>query len=129
MYLPSGSLFFEWLRFLVAGAINTAFGYGLYAFCIWLWGDYVAATVVSMVGGVLFNYRTTSAVVFARHRGSLPRFIACYAVVLAVSLMLLKLLDARGVDPYLAGLIVAFPAAMLSFVLLRTYVYRVVPKS
>lgn len=128
-FWPNRDLFFEWLRFLAVGGINTAFGYGLYAVCIWLWADYLAAITVSMVGGVLFNYRTTGAVVFARRDGSFARFIGCYAVVLALSVMLLKFLDTRGVNPYLSGLIVAFPAALLSFVLLRTYVFRVARKT
>ena len=121
-------LFFEWLRFLAVGGINTAFGYGLYAVCIWLWADYLAATTVSMVGGILFNYRTTGAIVFAKRDGSFARFIGCYVVVIALSVMLLKFLDTRGVNPYLSGLIVAFPAALLSFALLRTFVFRVLRK-
>ena len=124
-FWPNRELLFEWLRFVVVGGINTLFGYGLYAVCIWLGADYLAATAVTMIGGIVFNYRTTGAVVFARHDGSFARFVACYAVVLALSVMLLKFLDARGVGPYLSGLIVAFPAALLSYVLLRTYVFRV----
>lgn len=117
-------LFLEWLRFLAVGGMNTAVGYGLYALCFWFWGNYVAATAVSMVGGVLFNYRTTGALVFAKRDGSFLRFIGCYVVMLALNVVLLKLLDDRGVNPYLAGLIVAVPAAVLSFVLLRTFVFR-----
>ena len=123
-FWPNRELFFEWLRFLLVGGLNTLFGYGLYAVCIWLGAGYLAATAVTMIGGLLFNYRTTGAIVFARRDGSFARFIGCYAVVLALSVMFLKFLDTRGVNPYLSGLIVAVPAALLSYVLLRTYVFR-----
>ena len=128
-FWESRELFFQWVRFVIVGCMNTVFGYGLYALCFWLWGDYVAATAVTMIGGVLFNYRTIGAVVFAKHHGSFARFIGCYLLVFALSVMLLKLLDTKGVNPYLAGLIVAFPAALLSFMLLRTCVFRVIPKA
>ena len=123
-FRPGRDLFFEWLRFLAVGGINTAFSYGLYALCIWLGAAYPAALTVSTVGGVLFNYRTTGAVVFARRDGSLARFIGCYAVVLVFSLILVRFLDTRGINAYLSGLIAAVPAALLSFLLLRTFVFR-----
>ena len=124
-FFPNRALFFEWLRFVVVGCINTAVGYGLYAFCIWLGANYLAAIAVSTIGGVIFNYGTTGAIVFARRDGSFVRFIACYVVVFAVSVLLIKFQNALGVNPYLSGLIAAFPAALISFILLRTYVFRV----
>lgn len=117
------------MRFVAVGGLNTAVGYGLYALCIWLGAGYFVAAVVSMAGGILFNYRTTGALVFARRSGSLARFAGCYALVLAFSVTLLEFLDLWGVNPYLSGLIVAFPAALLSFVLLRTYVFRIARKA
>src|SRR4029078_3343619 len=124
-FWPSRELFFEWLRFVAVGGINTAFGYAVYALCVWLGAGYQAAITVTIVGGVLFHYRTTGAVVVARRDGSFARFIGCYALVLALSVVLLKFLDTRGINAYLSGLIVAVPAALLSFLLLRTYVFRV----
>lgn len=113
------------LRFVVTGGINTAFGYGIYAACIYLGAGYALASGASIVCGVLFSYKTTSALVFGRdYRGSLARFIGSYAIVYLFSVLMLYTLDALGTDPYLAGVLAAAPCAVLSFVLLKLFVFR-----
>jgi putative flippase GtrA len=112
-------------RFVVTGGVNTAFGYGVYAACIFLGTGYAIASGVSIVCGVLFSYKTTSAMVFGRgYRGSLARYIGCYAIVYLFSLLILKTLDEFGINPYLAGIVVAPPCAVLSFALLKLFVFR-----
>jgi hypothetical protein len=63
--------------------------------------------------------------VFGRgYRGSLARFIGSYAIVYAFSVLLLKTMDELRIDPYLAGLLAAPPCAVLSFTLLKLFVFR-----
>lgn len=113
------------LRFLVTGGINTAFGYGIYAACIYLGAGYAIASGVSIVCGLLFSYKTTSAMVFGRgYRGSLARYLGSYAIVYAFSVLILRTLDGFGVNPYLAGVLAAPPCAVLSFALLKLFVFR-----
>jgi putative flippase GtrA len=113
------------MRFVVTGGINTAFGYGIYAACIYAGAGYAIASGVSVVCGVLFSYRTTSAMVFGGgYRGSLARYIGSYAIVYAFGLLILKTMDELGVNPYLAGVLAAPPCAVLSFGLLKLFVFR-----
>lgn len=113
------------MRFVVTGGINTAFGYGIYAACIYLGAGYAIASGASVVCGILFSYKTTSAVVFGRgYRGSLARFIGCYVIVYLFSVLILNAMDAFGINPYLAGLLAAPPCAVLSFALLKLFVFR-----
>jgi putative flippase GtrA len=113
------------MRFVVTGGINTAFGYGIYAACIYLGAGYAIASGASIVCGILFSYKTTSAVVFGRgYRGSLARFIGCYVIVYLFSVLILNAMDAFGINPYLAGLLAAPPCAVLSFALLKLFVFR-----
>lgn len=113
------------LRFLVTGGINTAFGYGIYAACIYLGAGYAIASGVSIVCGLLFSYKTTSAMVFGPgYRGSLVRYLGSYAIVYAFSVLILQTLDGFGVNPYLAGVLAAPPCAVLSFALLKLFVFR-----
>ena len=113
------------LRFLVTGGINTAFAYGIYAACIYLGAGYAVASGVSIVCGLLFSYKTTSAMVFGRgYRGSLARYLGSYAIVYAFSVLILQTLDRFGVNPYLAGVLAAAPCAVLSFALLKLFVFR-----
>ena len=77
-----------------------------------------------MIAGILFSYRTTGGLVFRNAGGSLLRFTACYAVVYAFSLMLLEQMDSLGINPYVSGIGVAIPAALLSFALLKMLAFR-----
>ncbi len=115
----------EWLRFILVGGLNTAFSYGFYAACIYAGAGYAVASAASMIAGVLFSYWTTGGLVFRRAAGgSLPRFVACYAVVYVFSVTLLAQMDSFGIDPYLSGILVAIPAAALSYLLLKLLVFR-----
>ena len=117
-------------RFLFTGVVNTAFSYAIYAACIYLGTGYAIASGLSIVCGILFSYKTTSAVVFGRgYRGSLARYIGCYAVVYVFSLLLFKTMDEFGVNPYLAGVLAAPPCAVLSFALLKLFVFRSEPSA
>src|SRR2546422_1761259 len=111
--------------FLLTGTVNTAFSYGIYAACIYLGAGYAIASGVSIVGGILFSYKTTSAVVFGRgYRGSLVRYIGCYAIVYVFSVLILETMDGFGINAYLAGVLAAPPCAVLSFALLKLFVFR-----
>jgi putative flippase GtrA len=113
------------MRYVLVGAINTAFSYGLYAACIFAGAGYSVASAVSMIGGILFSHQTTGSLVFrSAGRGTLWKFAACYLVVYAFTLALLAAMDAAGIDAYLAGLLAAAPAALLSFTLLKLLVFR-----
>ena len=114
----------EWFRFLAVGVVNTGFSFGLYSLFIYMGAGYLIASLASMAGGIAFNYLTTGTLVFReRGDGSFLRFAGCYAVVLAFSVTCLEILDAMGSNPYLSGLVVAVPSAMLSFVLLRIFAF------
>lgn len=113
------------IRFLLTGAVNTAFSYAVYAACIFAGAGYALASAASMTGGILFSYQTASSLVFrGPHRRSLARYALCYLAVYGFSLVLLWTMDAFGIDPYLAGLVVAVPSAILSFALLKLFVFR-----
>lgn len=113
------------IRFVLTGGVNTAFSYGIYAACIFAGAGYALASAASMVGGILFSYKTASSLVFRdAGRRSVLRYAGCYLVVYGFSVLLLKTMDSFGIDPYLSGLIVAVPAAMLSFALLKLFVFR-----
>ena len=113
------------MRFVVTGGINTAFSYGIYAACIFMGAGYAIASGVSIVCGVLFSYKTTSTVVFGPgYRGSLVRYLGSYVIVYLFSVLILKTMDEFGINAYLAGVLAAPPCAVLSFALLKLFVFR-----
>ncbi len=115
----------RFVRFLVVGGLNTAFGYGVFALALFLGAHYAIAATLSTVLGVLFNFVTTGSLVFRRAEGArLHRFVAVYVVTWAAGVLALKAARALDVDLYLAGLILLLPSAGLSFLLLRTFVFQ-----
>ena len=52
------------IRFFMVAGLNTAFGYALFAFLIFIGLHYTVAALVGQIIGILFNFRTYGALVF-----------------------------------------------------------------
>jgi len=84
----------KFLRFLFVGALNTAVGYGLFVFFIWIGCHYWLALLCSQVIGVVFNYKTTGVLVFAQRTNSLVlKFFMVYFFMYVVNCLELYFLD------------------------------------
>jgi putative flippase GtrA len=113
------------IRFLFVGGINTLFGYGLFAFFIYLHLHYSVASLLSTVLGVLFNFKTTGKLVFKSSDNRLiVRFFAVYGMVYVVNILFLKGFKWLGLNFYIAGAILVLPLAILSYILNRRFVFR-----
>ena len=113
------------VRFLVVGILNTAFGYALFAILVWsgLW--YPAAAAVSTIGGIVFNFNTTGRLVFRnRDRTLFWKFLAVYGVTYAASVGLMRLGLVLGVPVLWTGAAIALPMAVVAFLLQRSLVFR-----
>lgn len=112
------------VSFLIVGVLNTAFGYGVFALLLWLGAHYTVAAAGSTVLGVLFNFRTTGRLVFgSRDDGKLLVFVLVYLVVYGVQIACLSVLIAAGLSSYVAGIVLILPIALLSFFLLKRFVF------
>lgn len=78
----------KFLRFLFVGGINTAFGYFLFIFLIWIGLHYTIALLVSQIIGVLFNYKTTGYIVFQNKSNKLLiKFFLVYGAVYLINVI------------------------------------------
>ena len=112
-------------RFLIVGMINTLFGYGLFAVLVTAGLESALALALATVAGVIFNYFTTGRLVFANSGAAmLPRFIVAYGISFAVNLAMLKGLEQAGFDTLIAQALCLPPTVLLSFALLRWFVFR-----
>jgi len=115
----------RFLRFLAVGALNTVFGYSVFAALILLGIHYAVAAFVSTVAGVLFNFKTTGSFVFAnRENRLLFRFVAVYALTYVVGVGLLRWSEGYGIPVLLAAAVFTLPMAAFSFTLQRIFVFR-----
>jgi len=113
------------VRFALVGMLNAAFGYGCFAGFLYLGLHYSMALLFATILGVLFNFKSTGALVFGSKSNKLIfRFVAGYAVVYAANVAGIAALKLLGVNPYLAGIVLIVPMALLSFVINNRYVFN-----
>lgn len=115
------SLFF---RFLLVGLLNTAFGYGCFTLLLYAHLHYSLALFIATILGILFNFKTTGALVFKSSNNILIfRFVLVYAVVYGINLIGVEAFLRLGFTPYLGGAILVFPMAALAFILQKRFVF------
>jgi putative flippase GtrA len=113
------------IRFLLVGGINTLFGYGMFAFFLFLNLHYAIASLLSTIVGVLFNFKTTGRLVFQSNDNRLiVRFFAVYGMVYVLNVLLLKAFKWIGLDLYLSGAILILPLAIVSYLLNKRFVFK-----
>lgn len=114
----------QFILFLAVGVLNTAFGYGCFALLLYIGLHYSMAALLGTVIGVLFNFCTTGRIVFRNANNRLLlRFIGVYIAGYCFNLLGLRVLVAAGVGPYGGGALLLLPAALLSYFLMRRFVF------
>lgn len=117
----------QFVRFLLVGVLNTAFGYGVFLLLLWAGLPTTPALLLAYVAGVMFNFRTISALVFGHSHGRLGRFAAVYVVLLGANWVALWTLTRAGVPPWLGQGVLTLPMAALSFAAQRSWVFATEP--
>jgi putative flippase GtrA len=112
-------------RFFIVGGINTLFGYGVFALFTLLHLHYVVATLLATICGILFNFKTTGALVFKNKSNRLIfRFFAVYLVYYLLNIGLLKLFDWYHINSLIAQAIIILPLSLMAFFLLKKSVFQ-----
>lgn len=115
----------QFYKFLGVGLVNTLFGYSLFSLLVYLNFHYTVAVLISTIIGVLFNFKTTGAIVFSSHDHRLVwKFIVVYSLVYVLNVFGLFVLKLISVDIYVAGGILVFPLALITFMLNKKFVFK-----
>ena len=113
------------MRFLIAGAVNTLFGFVVYSVAILAAAAVWLALLVATFAGMAFNFVTTGGYVFKDlSLKRLPRFLGAYLIIYLANLGLITLLSTWVSDVILAQAIVTLPMALGSYLLMARYVFR-----
>ena len=117
----------DWLfvKFILVGILNTAFGYGAFALLMYTGLHYSAAVVLSTIAGILFNFKTTVVLVFKNKDNSLIfKFIAVYTLVCITGIIILRLAEIAHINLYFAGLVSTGICAVTAFLLNKNWVFK-----
>jgi putative flippase GtrA len=113
------------LRFLFVGALNTLFGYAVFALLVYLAVPYQVALLLALIIGVAFNFLTTGAVVFdGLLADAIPRFVVVYAAMYVFNLAILTVLVEVGLDKIVAQAVCLLIVAPVTYVALKRFVFR-----
>jgi putative flippase GtrA len=118
------------IKFLVVGAVNTGVGYSCYAGLLFIGLHYSLAALFGTLLGVAFNYLSTSRYVFNTTPANISRvirFVLVYSLQYFINVSCLWLLEQSGFNPYISGLLLILPMAIVSYLLLYYLVYNKKP--
>jgi putative flippase GtrA len=105
------------LRFILVGAVNTAFSYGIYAGMLFIGFGYALANLVALVLGILFSFKTQGRFVFENTSNLLiGRFILLWAAIYLANIALIGSLITIGLDAYVAGALAVPFSTVLSYI-------------
>lgn len=114
-----------YIRFLLAGALNTVFGYALFLVILATGWPLVVVVALSNIGGVAFNFWTSSSLVFKdRDPRKIIRFCLAWCVQLLIGYVALLGVISLGVPVFAAPLVTLPPMVCISFVMSRYVVFK-----
>ena len=115
----------KFIRFLFLGALNSAFGYGLFSFFVFLGLHYSLAALLATILGVCFNFFTTGKFVFdALQKKYIFRFLLVYFLLYILNVLFLKILLKNGLNEYTSGFILLPAMAILGYVLQSKFTFK-----
>lgn len=114
------------IKYLFVGSLNTLICYLLYSLCIFCNLHYSIATFISNFLAVIIAFFTTSRIVFNSKDNSLIfGFIFVYFLTWLNSVLFLYIANLIGfTNMYIAGFLLILPSALISFILMKYFVFR-----
>jgi putative flippase GtrA len=123
MPVPPSRIDRRFFGFLLAGCVNTLFGYAVYGGLVLAGVMPHMALGLGAIAGILFNFFSTGLVFASHDRRRLPRFLAVYGVFFLANVWLLDFLMHAGIGPLIAqaGAVLLFTP--LTFLAMRRFVF------
>lgn len=115
----------KFTKFLLVGGLNSLFGYSVFALFIFLKFHFTLATLIATILGVFFNFKTTGKLVFNNNNNLLIfKFIGVYIITYLLNIAFLAIFRFFKIDMFIAGALLIFPMAVISFLLNRKFVFK-----
>lgn len=117
----------KFLRFLIAGGINTVFSYCCFALLMYLIKVKEIAVTLNLIVAVFFNYNMSSRFVFKNKEMSLKqiaKFYLVYFITYPLNLIHLHItVDVWGWNVYISQFVTLFYMPLINFALQRKLVF------
>ena len=113
------------IKFLLAGSLNTLFYYGLYALLIYLQFHYVNAVLFATIITMFVSFKTFGTFVFKKSDNRLLfKFILLTLLNYTLNIIIIYLLKEYNFNDYASGIIATTIVAIHSFILNKVFVFK-----
>jgi putative flippase GtrA len=117
---------YRFVRFLIAGGLNTLFGFVVFSLLALSGLSTWIVLIVSNLAGIAFNFITTGGLVFRdMSLARVPRFLVCYGAIYFIYLELIQWLSPAFGGRIWAMAIIVLPMALLTYFMLSWFVFGV----
>lgn len=114
----------QFVRYVLVGIGNTAFGYGAYAGLLYVGLEYRLASLIALVLGIVFSFSTQGSLVFRNAtRVTFVKFVVAWLFIYVVNISIIALLMRASLSAYLAGAVAIVPVTLLSYFILKFAVF------
>lgn len=120
----------QFIRFVFVAALNTAFGWLVFALLRFLLGlttldkPYELAALLGTIISVLFNFKTYGTLVFKNGDNRLIfKFVIVCTVTYFINIFGIGILEHFDIDNYIASAIMCFPVGLLNFLFNKIFTY------
>lgn len=114
------------IRFVLVGGVNTMLGFGLYVIFLILGLSYSLANFFALAVSVIFGFFMQGTFVFGnRNKLLFLRFVLASGVMCFFNVFAIGQLILCGFNAYNSGAMIVIPGAILSYILQKFYVFRV----
>ncbi len=120
----------QFIRFVFVAALNTAFGWCVFALFRFLLGltslqdPYVLAAFLGTIVSVLFNFKTYGGIVFKNKDNKLIfRFVMVCIITYFVNIFGICILEHFGIDNYIASAVMCVPVGLLNYLFNKIFTY------
>lgn len=117
-------LHLQFIRYLLVGIGNTAFSYCVFAALMWIGLEYRIANLLGLILGMAISFTTQGTIVFQNaNRFTLLKFILAWSMLYLFNISIIALLIRTPMNAYLAGAIAIVPVTLVSYFVLRFFVF------
>jgi len=115
----------KFLKFLLVGGMNTLIGYLVFSLFLFLNFHFTLASLLALIFGILFNFKTLGRLVFGSRDNSLIfRYVIGWGVIYLIAITCLAGFESCGINLYLANALLMPPLVVLAFFINLKFVFQ-----
>lgn len=112
------------VKFILVGAMNTAFSYCIYSIFIFFGANYAFANLLALIIGIFFSFHTQRSFVFKSANGNrFHRYLFAWMAIYMVNIFFIKKMLEFGLNSYVSGALAIIPIGIFSYFLHRFFVF------